>query len=382
MNFPESAGIVGDLVVNALFLLVDGLAAYRLRSCLRTKTGRTQPLFLISAAYLASVFIIAIIFAVTMRSTMFTIVRYMCFFIFLHVPLMLTYICLLVVSRRVRLWLCIGLIALLPAVYIYAFHIEPRWLEITRYSFSSPSLAGLTRPITIVQLTDFQTDAIGDYERRVLAEVAALKPDLLLCPGDWLQPSRAAEFEPLSREFKKAYLAAKIRPTFGAYGVMGNLESRQRLQQIFVDLDIEPIFDETRIIELPGCTVRLVGLDLQTSRFASKDDILEIVGSKAPAELPIIMGHVPDFIISLEETWPTRFLALAGHTHGGQVQLPFIGPVMTLSHIPRRYADAFTSYGAGVISVARGTGMERSSAPRLRFLCRPELRVITLDPGT
>lgn len=381
MNFPESAGVVNDLVVNALFLFVDVLAAYRLRKCLRTKAGRTQTFSLISAAYFASVFIIAIIFAVTVRSTMFTIVRHMCFFIFLHVPLVLTYICLLVVSRRVWRWLCIGFIALLPAVYVYAFHIEPHWLEITRYSFSSPSLAGLTRPITIVQLTDFQTDVIGDYERRVLAEVAALKPDLLLCPGDWLQPSRASEFEPLIREFKKAYLAAKIRPAFGAYGVVGNLESRQRLQQIFADLDIEPIFDEARIIELPGCTVRLVGLDLQTSRFASKNDILDIVGSETPAELPIIMGHVPDFIMSLE-TWPTRFLALAGHTHGGQVQLPFVGPVMTLSHVPRRYADAFSSFGAGVISVARGTGMERSSAPRLRFLCRPELRVITLDFGT
>ncbi len=75
-------------------------------------------------------------------------------------------------------------------------------------------------------------------------------------------------------------------------------------------------------------------------------------------------------------------LLIAGHTHGGQVRLPLIGAIMTLSRIPRRWAAGLTDLpGGGRLLVSRGTGMERANAPRLRFLCRPELVVIDLTPA-
>ena len=95
--------------------------------------------------------------------------------------------------------------------------------------------------------------------------------------------------------------------------------------------------------------------------------------------LDLFVGHAPDYALSLEHR-EQPFLALAGHTHGGQVQLPFFGPLWTLTDIPRVYADDFLPFGRGVLSVSRGIGMERGEAPRLRFLCRPELRLITLMP--
>jgi len=74
-------------------------------------------------------------------------------------------------------------------------------------------------------------------------------------------------------------------------------------------------------------------------------------------------------------------LSLAGHTHGGQVRLPVLGPVTTLSSVPRRYAAGLSVRPAGGhLFVSRGIGMERENAPRLRFLCRPQLVVIDLLP--
>ena len=95
--------------------------------------------------------------------------------------------------------------------------------------------------------------------------------------------------------------------------------------------------------------------------------------------LQIFAGHSPDYVLALQQT-DRPFLALAGHTHGGQVQLPLIGPLLTLTRLHRHYAEYYGVFGFGVLSVSRGIGMERQDAPRLRFLCPPEIRLITLQP--
>ncbi|HEX6202615.1 MAG TPA: hypothetical protein VF100_06400, partial [Thermoanaerobaculia bacterium] len=75
-------------------------------------------------------------------------------------------------------------------------------------------------------------------------------------------------------------------------------------------------------------------------------------------------------------------LLLAGHTHGGQVRLPGVGPLVTASRVPRSWAAGRTALADDrTLIVSRGIGMERGYAPQLRFLCRPELVVVDLEPG-
>jgi len=69
-------------------------------------------------------------------------------------------------------------------------------------------------------------------------------------------------------------------------------------------------------------------------------------------------------------------LVLAGHTHGGQVVLPFVGPLTTASRLPHLYAGGLHDYGGTPLHVSRGVGMERSFAPPVRFLCPPEICVL------
>ena len=86
--------------------------------------------------------------------------------------------------------------------------------------------------------------------------------------------------------------------------------------------------------------------------------------------------------MSISCTSPDADLILAGHTHGGQVRLPLLGPLLTLSQVPRSWAAGRTELpGGGTLIVSRGVGMERHDAPRLRFLCRPELVVLDLIPA-
>jgi predicted MPP superfamily phosphohydrolase len=91
-----------------------------------------------------------------------------------------------------------------------------------------------------------------------------------------------------------------------------------------------------------------------------------------------VLGHSPNF--SLGQV--SADLLIAGHTHGGQVQIPFIGPMLTLSQVPRSWASGVVTIAPGkVLVVSRGVGMERGNAPRIRFRCRPELVILDLVPS-
>ena len=91
----------------------------------------------------------------------------------------------------------------------------------------------------------------------------------------------------------------------------------------------------------------------------------------------IAMGHSPNFSLGQVEA----DLLIAGHTHGGQVQLPLVGPLVTLSQVPRSWASGVTEIEPGrTLIVSRGIGMERGNAPRMRFLCRPQLVILDLLP--
>jgi hypothetical protein len=92
----------------------------------------------------------------------------------------------------------------------------------------------------------------------------------------------------------------------------------------------------------------------------------------------VMLGHLPNFALRDGDA----DLLVAGHTHGGQVRVPFFGPIITHSLIPRSWAAGVTDLGNGrTLIVSRGIGMERGVAPRLRFLCRPQLIVVDLMPG-
>ncbi|MBD1937970.1 hypothetical protein [Microcoleus sp. FACHB-68] len=92
----------------------------------------------------------------------------------------------------------------------------------------------------------------------------------------------------------------------------------------------------------------------------------------------IVLGHAPDCALGDVDA----DLLVAGHTHGGQVRLPFVGPVFTRSKIPRSWAAGMTKLtGNRTLIVSRGIGMQRGVAPRVRFLCRPELVIIELLPA-
>ena len=257
-----------------------------------------------------------------------------------------------------------ALAVVLLAVGVDAFVIEPRWLTISRVVIPS---AKVTRPLRIVVLADLQMDAFGDYERAALTAAMAERPDLILMPGDYIQQADDARFA-AARDALQAHLRAiAFSAPLGVYAVQGNIE-RPRWTELFQGLPVT-VFPVTGTLDREELSI--TGLDLEDSF----NETLEIAPSR---RFHIVVGHGPDFALGNIQA----DLLVAGHTHGGQVVLPLIGPLITLSKVPRSWAAGTTHLpGDRTLVVSRGIGMERAHAPRLRFLCRPEIVVIEVTPA-
>lgn len=259
-----------------------------------------------------------------------------------------------------------GFVALaLVGVGIDAFFVEPTALEVRFETIRSPRIRTRTR---LVVLADLQTDAITDHERAVFARTAALHPDLVLLPGDYVQRERDPGYVRVARELGRRIDA--LGPRLGTHAVRGNVEADSWQADVFGATRVATYETRTRV-DLGELTITALSFEDSfdpTMRIERPDD-----------DFHVVFGHAPDFALGDVHA----DLLVAGHTHGGQVSLPFFGPPITFSTVPRPWAAGGHRIlsGGRHLDVSRGIGMERLAAPRLRFLCHPEIVVIDLLPS-
>ena len=259
----------------------------------------------------------------------------------------------------------LGLALFLIIVGVDAFLIEPSWLEVTRYRIED---AKIPRKVKIAVISDLQTDSVGAFEESVLKRTMAEKPDMIVFPGDYIQaapPQQRQQMEVLNQLLHKVGLNAPL----GVYATQGDSEAS----------DWTPVFQN-----LPVTTFESSGT-VSNECFAitglTLNDSYQLLYKAPDTELyHIWVGHRPGF--SLDD--PPGDLLISGHTHGGQVQIPFFGPVVTFSIVPRQWGGGglIELPGGKKLVISRGIGMERGFAPRIRFFCRPQLVFLDLYPAS
>ena len=243
---------------------------------------------------------------------------------------------------------------------VYGFFVEPKRLTVTYYSIETPKIAKGER-VRIVHLADLHVRQNGPRERALPELVRSLNPDLILHTGDFFGPMTG--LEPVIVRVLRSWNVPQ-------YACEGNLDC---------------LGDFYGVMKKAGVTVladRIAQQNVRSARFsiAGFPSLGEDFIHRKLMELPrdtfnIVLYHHPQ---GFPETWGTPAdLMLAGHTHGGQVRLPWYGALITFDEFGKRWEGGFYDENGVKLVVSRGIGCE-PSVPEVRFLCPPEVDVIDL----
>ncbi len=265
-----------------------------------------------------------------------------------------------------------GLLAL-GAVGFYATHIEPFRLRVDRATLDVAPVDG--EPLRVAVLADLQTGDVTSYERDAIDRLTAEEPDLILVAGDLLQTD-GPDFDRHADEMRE--LLAQLDAPGGVYVTEGDVDSPGRMTYLTEGLDnLTWLDDEVVTTEVRGQTVHVGGISVRY-REPSAQAAIDDLAARDDGELRLLVSHRPDAAYHVPEDGLD--LLVAGHTHGGQVALPFIGPPITLSNVPREVAAGGLHEVDGIpIYLTTGVGMERVTAPQVRFGVRPSFGIVTLE---
>lgn len=270
-------------------------------------------------------------------------------------------------THGARIAACLGL-ALAP-VGVWATFVEPERLVEERVDVLVDAAVAPSQPLRIAVLADMQSPDVDRHLERAVGAALAFEPHLILLPGDLIQRRDA---RPEVAEHFRELLMPLVAP-LGTYFVLGNTDHDELVLRALQGTPVRLLRNEVAIVEFAGQRIAIGGADAdRSSAFVGAFD------RRRADELRILVAHFPDVLLGLDGE-PGIHLTVAGHTHGGQVQLPFFGPLLTLSDVPRDVAGGgLHELDGRTLYVSRGIGCERICAPRVRFLCPPEVTLLTV----
>lgn len=285
----------------------------------------------------------------------------------------------------IAVWIVL-LAVLIFGVGIKALMLEPLDLTVEHYHISSDKIK---YPLRVVFVADIQTDRIGSHERRTLETIRDLKADLIILGGDYLQYYHGIpQTADLPKRFNALFKELPLTAPLGVYAINGNIDPSNDVEfaAMFEGTGIETVFF-SEIIEDLGVDSNKGPIDLELLGMADSIDGVQELGLTKTGNFQIMVGHYPVYAIKdYQNSKESPDLMLAGHTHGGQIALPFYGPIRSKftgreKLITREFLSGMKVFpNRSRLLVSRGSGMERGWAPRVRFLCKPEISVIDIEP--
>ena len=272
-------------------------------------------------------------------------------------------------SRR-RLLQC-GLAASLTALAgtTYTTLIEPVWIDVTHVPPTLPRLAPAFCGYRVAQISDIH---MGDWMtphrfRDVIRLVNGEAPDLIAITGDFVTRHADRQADDLVSGLRQ------LRARDGVVAVLGNHDywsNAQVISDVLVRGSVRELANKAWTIERGAAQLHIAGVD----DIWEEHDQFELALDALPRDgAAVLLAHEPDFAETSAASG--RFdLQISGHSHGGQIAAPFVGPV----HVPylsRKYPTDRYQVGNMIQYTNRGVGMIR---PYVRFNCRPEITIFHL----
>ena len=267
---------------------------------------------------------------------------------------------------KTALALTIGLQLSLVLLAADGLYFEPFRLTITRQHVAAPQFIP-GRDLRILQISDLHVERITQREKAVLEMARSLHPDLIVLTGDYVNLDYLNDETALTDARK---VISQLEAPYGVYAIIGSVDSPRVMKTVFTGLEnIHILRNEIRTIDFPGGKLAVLGVTLD---HGIEQQVLQTLAGQVPTDAySLLLYHTPDLIESASAAQINLYMA--GHTHGGQVRLPFYGAIFTSSRYGKQYEMGAYTVGETFLYVSRGLGMEGYGMPRLRFLCPPEL---------
>ncbi len=244
----------------------------------------------------------------------------------------------------------------------YCFFIEPNTIIIKHYKIQNKALSGTK----VVFVSDFH---IKPNQRKRLKQVVDLinnqNPDIILSVGDFVSghnKNRTMPIDKIASEIKNA------KSKYGFYIVLGNHDwwiDGDEITNVLIKNEIKVLNNSNAKININGKTLYIAGVEDEATRIADINKALE--NSENPV---ILLTHSPDIFKKVPKNVD---LTLSGHTHGGQIRLPFLGAIIVPSKYGNKYSYGLIEEDDKKMIVTSGIG---TSILNIRFNCRPEIVVI------
>ena len=270
--------------------------------------------------------------------------------------------------------LLLAIVSAIVAFGLWAFLIEPNRLVIHYETIVVSSPKPDSRPIRIAAIGDIHAGSpfINTTKLKQIVELTNReKPDLIVLLGDYMV--REKFYQTLILPEITASVLKGLNAPLGVFAVIGNHDSwydANRVKRAFEKEGITVLDNDVKELRFGDRSMWLIGLaDAQTNRH----DINGTLAQVPEGASTIVLEHHPD---TFRELPATVKLMLAAHTHGGQVNLPFVGRLIVPSSHGQRYAAGIMRENGKTMFVTTGVG---TSILPVRFRVPPEIALLTIQ---
>jgi predicted MPP superfamily phosphohydrolase len=251
-----------------------------------------------------------------------------------------------------------------------AFLLEPEHVLLSQHDVRVPGLPRGLEGLRIAQVSDVHFPGNVAAADSVLAHLKRERPEILVFTGDMIERPRAL---PRLAEF-----ARYARGSIATVATLGNWEyysgAISQLAQVYSETGVDLLVNTRREVAVGDTSITLVGLD---DPVMGRPDIFRARAGLSPGGVEVWLVHAPGIVTRrLRHEQASPAFLLAGHTHGGQVRIPFL-PALTPSGSGRFVAGWYRDTFAPLY-VSRGVG---TTTIPVRFRCPPELPLFTLRAG-
>jgi predicted MPP superfamily phosphohydrolase len=237
-----------------------------------------------------------------------------------------------------------------------------------------PGLPASFDGLRVAHVTDLHLGRWTRSMQPLAMRLAEQRPDLVAYTGDYMTDpgDEDAAFAGLE------IFAKHVRPAFGSFGVFGNHDSFDLIERV-QQLPIRWLNQEAIEIEKGGDCIEVLGL---TRSAAAREDAVKLAATlhAKSAELSnpfrLLLVHHPDRMMTASDLG-VDFM-MSGHTHGGQVRLPWGQVLMNSSVLPNDLSSGLLRHRQTVAAVSRGVGWVKLP---IRLFCPAQLPIYTLRRG-